>query len=107
MAEQLAKQKKYGVLRIESAPEQAVVIKDGEKIMVEFAPVVPRLQPAEGASSAGAAPAAEAPKAEALKAPDAAAGAAPAGEEAWYDAHEHHEPRYRCDIQVPGRERRL
>jgi len=37
LAEQLAKQKKYGVLRIESEPPQAVVIKDGEKLVAEVA----------------------------------------------------------------------
>ena len=33
--EQLAKQKKYGLLRIESTPPQAVVAKNGEKIVVK------------------------------------------------------------------------
>ena len=34
LAEQMAKQKRYGVLRIESVPAQATVIKDGESIVV-------------------------------------------------------------------------
>lgn len=35
LEEQLAKQKKYGVLRIESNPPQAIVLQDGEKIVVK------------------------------------------------------------------------
>jgi|JI10StandDraft_1071094.scaffolds.fasta_scaffold13807_2 hypothetical protein len=37
MEEQLSKQKKYGVLRIESNPPQAIVFKDGEKMMTKKA----------------------------------------------------------------------
>lgn len=53
LSEQLAKQKKYGVLRIESEPPQAVVIKDGEKLVAEVAAAVAP-PPAEGAPAAGA-----------------------------------------------------
>ncbi|MEZ4436154.1 MAG: hypothetical protein R3F65_27470 [bacterium] len=49
LSEQLAKQKKYGVLRIESEPPQAVVIKDGEKLVAEVAAAVAP-PPAEGAT---------------------------------------------------------
>lgn len=35
LEEQLAKQKKYGILRIESNPDQAVIYKNGEKIVVK------------------------------------------------------------------------
>ncbi|MFN3198590.1 MAG: hypothetical protein ACE366_09295 [Bradymonadia bacterium] len=35
LEEQLAKQKKYGILRIESNPEQAVIFKNGEKIITK------------------------------------------------------------------------
>ena len=80
MAEQLAKQKKYGVLRIESAPEQAVSSRTVKRLWWSL----PRRQPClqrrpRVLKAAGAAPKAEAPKAEAEGA-DAAAGAAPAGE---------------------------
>lgn len=63
LEEQLAKQKKYGVLRIESNPPQAVVIKDGEKLVAELgaapAPEAPADEkPADGAPADGkAAPA--------------------------------------------------
>ena len=37
LEEQLAKQKKYGILRVETNPAQAVVFKDGEKIVTKNA----------------------------------------------------------------------
>ena len=37
LEEQMAKQKKYGILRIESSPAQATVYKDGEKIVTKKA----------------------------------------------------------------------
>lgn len=51
LAEQLAKQKKYGVLRIESEPPQAVVIKDGEKLIAEVAAAT--APPEDGAPADG------------------------------------------------------
>jgi hypothetical protein len=73
MEEMLKKQKKYGVLRIESVPDQAIVVKDDEKIMVtKTQPAAPAVgadgKPAEGQ----AAKAPEAPP----PAPVAAAGGA-------------------------------
>lgn len=68
LSEQLAKQKKYGVLRIESEPPQAVVIKDGEKLVAEVAaavappPAEGATPPAAGAEGAAGAPAAGEPK---------------------------------------------
>lgn len=37
LEEQLAKQKKYGILRVETTPPQAIVFKDGEKIVTKNA----------------------------------------------------------------------
>ncbi len=71
LKEQLAKQKKYGVLRVESIPGQAVVVKDGEAIQVETSPAAAPATP-DAAKTAGADSKAEAP------AQAAAGGAAPA-----------------------------
>ncbi len=77
LKEQLAKQKKYGVLRIESNPSQAVVVKDGEAIQVEVMPTAAAAVPAGG--DAPPAPGAAAPaKAPAAATPTPAAPAAPA-----------------------------
>ncbi|MEE2789607.1 MAG: hypothetical protein VX589_19870 [Myxococcota bacterium] len=66
MEEMLKKQKKYGVLRIESVPDQAIVVKDDEKIMVAKAQPAaptdaanPAPAAADGTAAEGAAPAAE------------------------------------------------
>ena len=87
LKEQLAKQKKYGVLRIESNPSQATVVKDGEAIQVAVTPTAaaavpagaPGAEPGKAAAdskapAAKAAPAAPAPAAPAPGAATAAAG---------------------------------
>lgn len=72
LQEQLAKQKKYGVMRIESEPPQAVVIKDGEKLVASVAAAA--TPPEEGETPAApAAPdgkAGEAKPADGKAAPD-------------------------------------
>ncbi len=69
LAEQMAKQKRYGILRIESTPPQASVVKDGESIVV-----TPGGDPVEATAENGATPAADGVAAAPGTAPAAAPG---------------------------------
>ncbi len=56
LAEQMKRKKRYGVLRVESQPSQALVLKDGEKLYAGPGGA-PADEPADGAKPAGDTPA--------------------------------------------------